>query len=268
MNAGGRVGLALAGLLLSLGVVAGAGSAFGVGPLSATTPPSEVTDPGEMLARSLQATIDAGAVHLAGTVSGVIPGSLVDRADAVVTLDGTGIEADIRPRDGKTRVRVTDARLGISVETVTVWDAAWYRSDADAPWSRASLGAASADAGMDINPLTLVDRLRAYLETPGLAPTVRDVPCASASGRCHEVTLDAGSDPVTFLALLLPPDRAGLLPHVDSVITLDTDVETLRPAHLVVDGASADRTVVIHLVLDASRWDEDLLIEEPSAGPG
>jgi len=268
MNAGRRVGLSLAGLVLSLGVIVGAGSAFGVGPLSPTVPPSAVTDPGEMLARSLQALMDAGAVHLGGTVSGAVPGWLVDRPDAVVTLDGTVVEADIRPKDGRTGVRLANPRIGMAADVVTVWDTAWYRAGIDASWSRTSLGATSADAGMDINPLTLVDRLRAYLATPGLEPTVHDVACPSGSGRCHEVRLDAGSDPETMLAPLLPADRVGRLPHVDAVITLDTDVQTLRPVRLVVDASSADRTVVIHLVVDASRWDEDIVIEEPSTGPG
>ena len=85
-----------------------------------------------------------------------------------------------------------------------MWDGAWYRTAPDEPWARASLGGASAEAGVDINPLTLVDRLRAYLATPGATATTRDVPCASGSGRCHEITLDAGSDPVTILGLMLP----------------------------------------------------------------
>jgi hypothetical protein len=108
-----------------------------------------------------------------------------------------------------------------------------------------------------------VDRLRSYLATPGMAPTSVDVPCASASGWCHQVRLDAGSDPAMILALLLPRERSEQLPPVDVVITLQTDAQTLRPAHLVLDATSADGAVVIHVELDASRWDEDLVIEEP-----
>jgi hypothetical protein len=258
----------IAALAVVAVVALGAGTVFGVGPLAATPPPREVTDPKEMLARSLQATIDATAVHLDGSASGRIPGQLVERPEASVSLDGTVLAGDIRPKDAKTRAHIASPGLAIAFDTVTVWDGVWYRTAADGPWTKASLGRASADAGVDINPLTLVDRLRSYLATPGLTATTRDVACSSASGRCHEVRLEAGSDPATILALFLPHERARLLPPVDTVITLQTDVETLRPAHLVVDAVSADGSVVIHLVLDASRWDGDVVIEEPSASPG
>ena len=65
----------------ALALVVG-GTAVGIGPLAATTPPSEVTDPKEMVARSLQAVLDAQAVHLEGTLAGTIPGSLVQRDEA------------------------------------------------------------------------------------------------------------------------------------------------------------------------------------------
>ena len=258
----------IAALVVVVLVALGAGTALGVGPLAASIPPSQVTDPKEMLARSLQATIDATAVHLDGSASGRIPGLLVERTEASISLDGTVLDGDIRPKDAKTRAHIASPGLAIAFDTVTVWDDAWYRTAADAPWTKASLGGASAEAGVDINPLTLVDRLRAYLATPGVTATTRDVACSSASGRCHEVHLEAGSDPATILALFLPHERAQLLPPVDTVVTLQTDVETLRPAHLVMDAASADGTVVIHVVLDVSRWDGDVVIEEPSAGPG
>lgn len=259
-------------LLAMLAVVAaialGAGTVFGVGPLAPSLPPDQVTDPKEMVARSLQATIDASAVHIEGTVTGSIAGTLVDRPEATVSLDGTVLDADIRPHDGRTRAHAASPGLGITIDTVTVWDDAWYRTAADGPWARASLGGASANAGVDINPLTLVDRLRSYLATPGLVPTVREVACASASGRCHEVRLDAGSDPAMILAALLPRDRASSLPAVDAVMTLQTDARTLRPARLLVDAVSRDGSVVIHVVLVASRWDGDMVIERPSTSPG
>ncbi len=248
--------------------ILGGGRVLGVGPLAAAVAPDKVTDPAEMLARSLQATIDASSVHLSGTVSGTIPGRLVNRPETAISLDGTVIDGDLRPKDGKTRAHVVSPGLDISFDTVTIWDGVWYRTAPDAPWMKASLGAASAGAGIDINPLTLVDRLRSYLATPGLVPTVRDVACGSASGRCHEVRLDAGSDPASILALLLPEDRAQPLPAIDVVITLQTDTATLRPAHLVLDAVSASRSVDIHLVLDASGWDQDLVIEQPSTGSG
>lgn len=262
---GGAAGAVLAVIAVALVALVGGGTVLGVGPLAPSLPPDEVRDPKEMLARSLQATIDASAVHLEGIVSGSIPGRFVDRPEAVVSLDGTVLSADVRPHDGKTRMHVASPGLEVELDTVTAWDGAWYRLDDDDPWIKASLGDASADAGVDINPLTLVDRLRSYLATPGMAPTSIDVPCASASGWCHQVRLDAGSDPAMILALLLPRERAEQLPPVDVVITLQTDAQTLRPAHLVLDATSADGAVVIHVELDTSRWDEDLVIEEPPA---
>ena len=253
----------LAVLGIVAGIVLGAGTVAGVGPLATAVPPDRVTDPGEMLARSLQATLDASAVHLEGRVSGHLPGALLDRPEPSVSLDGTMLEGDARPRDGRTRAHVTSPGLDLVLDTVTVWNDAWYRTASDGPWERASLGAASAGVGVDINPLTLVDRLRSYLSTPGLHPTVRDVACASASGRCREIRLDAGSDPAGILAALLPNERSANLPAVDTVVTLQTDRATLRPAKLLVDAASADGSLVVHLVLVTSRWDTDLRIDEP-----
>jgi hypothetical protein len=249
-------------------VALGAGTVLGVGPLATVVPPDEVTDPKEMLARSLQATLDASAVHLDGTIDGTIPGRFLDRPETVVRLDGTRLDADVRPHDGKTRARVTSPGLELSLDTVTVWDSGWYRTAADGPWSRASLGGASAEAGVDINPLTLVDRLRAYLATPGAEPTVRDVPCAGESGRCHEIRLEAGADPVAILALMLPRERAEGLPPIDVVVTVQTDALTLRPVRLIAEGSSEDGSVRIRVRLDAGRWDEDLVIEQPSESPG
>jgi hypothetical protein len=258
----------LAVLGIVAGIVLGAGSVAGVGPLATSVPPDRVTDPAEMLARSLQATLDASAVHLEGHLSGHLPGALLDRPEPSVSLDGTALDADIRPHDGRTRAHLSSPGLDLVLDTVTVWNDAWYRTWSDGPWERASLGAASAGAGVDINPLTLVDRLRSYLATPGLHPTARDVACASASGRCHEIRLDAGPDPVGVLAALLPHDHAARLPVIDTIFTLQTDRATLRPARLIVDATSADGSLAVHLELDASRWDTDLRIDEPPAiGP-
>ncbi len=248
-------------------VLAVGGTAVGFGPLAATLAPSEVTDPKEMIARSLQATIDATSVHLEGTLSGTIPGALVERSEASVNLDGSTVEADLRPKDAKTALHVVSTGLEVDLETITVWDGVWYRTGPDDPWQRATLGGASAEAGVDINPLTLVDRLRAFLATPGIAPVLEEVECASASGRCHRITLDAGRDPATILRAMLPPEQAADLPPIRTTLTLDTDMETLRPAHLVLDAVSEDGTVDLHLELDASDWDaEDIVIEEPPAG--
>ena len=258
--------LGVAGLAAVLGIVVFGGAAVGVGPLAATTPPDKVTDPREMVARSLQAVLDATAVHLDATLTGTLAGAVLDRPEAQIDLAGTVAEGDIRPKDAKTRAHIASGPLGVELDTVTIWDGVWYRTGADAPWTKASAGGAAAQAGVDINPLTLVDRLRSYLARPDLAPVVTDVACASTSGRCHRVVIDAGSDPGSTLAAMLPVERQATFPEVTTTLTLDTDSLTLRPSRIVMDVASEDGTVDLHLVVDASRWDEELVIAEPSAG--
>lgn len=253
-----------AALLVSLGLALGAGGVLGVGPLAASPRPDQVTDPDEMIARSLQATLDADSVHLEGALAGRIPGALVDRPEASVVLDGSTLEGDLRPGDARTRARLDSPGLGLSLETVTVWDAAWFRQAPDAPWTRASLGGVSAEAGIDINPLTLVDRLRGYLAQPGLDPQVRDVPCAGTSGRCREITLDAGPDPAQVLAALLPEAHRAQLPRLSTSLVLLADRLTLRPVELALDATSEDGRVRLHLDLRADRWDDPSIeIEEP-----
>lgn len=245
-----------------------AGALLDVGPLSGATPPDQVTDPKEMVARSLQATIDATSVHLEGEISGMIPGALVERPEPTVSLDGSTLTADLRPKDGKTALQLVSPGLDVDVDTVTVWDGVWYRPGPDDPWERASLGGASAEAGVDINPLTLVDRLRGFLATPGIEPELQEVTCASGSGVCHRIAVDAGRDPATILKAMLPPERAAELPPVRTTIVLDTDAQTLRPAHLVLDAVSDDGTIAIHVEIDATDWDSpEIVIEEPSTGP-
>ena len=192
-NRGPLMGVAV--LVAVLGVLTVVGGVVGVGPLASTTPADQVKDPREMIARSLQTVLDANAVHLDATVSGTIPGTLVAFPEERVVLDGTTAEVDLRPRDARTGASVDSPALGLALETVTVWDGAWYRTPPDGPWSRASLGSAAAAAGVDANPLTLVDRVRAWLADSGMDPTVTDVPCAGESGTCRHIVLDAGTDP-------------------------------------------------------------------------
>lgn len=255
-----------AAILVVLVLVAG-GTALGFGPLAGTQPPSEVTDPKEMVARSLQAVLDAQAVHLEGTLAGTIPGSLVERDEAAVSLDGSTVAGDIRPKDAKTSTQLTSPGLDVDVAAISVWDGVWFRTGPDDPWQKASLGGASAQAGVDINPLTLVERLRSYLATPGIAPVLEEVACASASGQCHRITIEAGRDPAQILRAMLPADRAGNLPDVRTTIVLDTDAQTLRPAAISVDAVSEDGTITISLDLETSRWDDpSIVIEEPKTG--
>lgn len=249
-----------------MGVLLLAGGAAGVGPFAAITPPDKVTDPKEMIARSLQATLDATSVHLEASLAGHAPGAAFDRPEASVTLDGTTVAGDIRSHDAKTRAHLVVPALGVNLDTVTVWDSAYYRTTDGGSWTKASVGGASAQAGVDINPLTLVDRLRSYLDTPGFTPTVRDVACASASGQCHEVRLETGTDPARIVAQMLPGAHGTGVAGSSAVITLQTDVKTLRPAHLDVTVTNPDGSLSLHLVVDASGWDQDVTIAEPSAG--
>jgi hypothetical protein len=264
-NRGPLLGVAVLGAVL--GVLVLVGGVVGVGPLAATTPPDQVTDPREMVARSLQSVLDANAVHLEATVSGTIPGAMLSRPEERVALDGTTVQADIRPRDARTAASVVSPPLDVDLETITDWDGAWYRTSRDEPWSRASLGAAAADAGVDANPLTLVDRLRGWLAEPDLDPVVTDVPCAGESGTCRHVVLEAGTEPADLLAALLPAVGESGLAEVATTITLDADAGTLRPAHLQVDMRSEDGSVDLRVALDASKWeDPGIVVEEPPSG--
>ena len=264
-NRGPLLGVAVLIGVLAVGSMVGA--VAGVGPLAQPVPADKVTDPEEMIARSLQSVIDADAVHLDATVRGHLPGALIDRPEASVALDGTHLAADLRPKDARTSAHVESGPLGVDLDTVTVWDQVWYRTGGDGPWTQASLGSISARAGVDANPLTLVDRVRGYLARPDITPSVHDVDCAAPSGRCRHIELNAGTDPSQILGLLLPPERRAELPPATTYLVLDADAKTLRPVHLVVDVQSDDGTLDLELVVDASHWDEDVAIEAPSAAP-
>jgi len=261
---GPLLGMAALVVVVGFGVVIG--GPLGVGPLAMKTPPDQVTDPREMVARSLQSVLDAFSFRVEATVEGTVPGPVVDRPAGAVTLDGTTVTADIKPRDLRTQATVTSAPLEIDLDTVTVWGDVWSRTAADGPWTKSSLGSLAADASFDANPLTLVDRLRAYVSEPGHRPTTADVACAAPSGTCHRLVFDAGSDPSDLLAAVLPDANAAALPDVTTTVTLDTDAKTLRPARLVLDMTSADGSVALHVLIDTSRWDEQVQIEEPPQG--
>jgi hypothetical protein len=263
-NRGPLTGVAV--LAAVLGVLTLVGGVVGVGPLASTTPADQVEDPGEMIARSLQSVLDANAVHLDATVSGTVPGAILGRPEERVALDGTTAQVNLRPRDARTGASVDSPPLGVALETVTVWDGAWYRTPGGS-WSRASLGSAAADAGIDANPLTIVDRLRAWLASSGMEPTVTDIPCAGESGTCRHIVLDAGTGPAGLLGALLPDDGESALPEVTTTITLDADAGTLRPVRLELDMQSEDGSLDLQVALDASRWDDPgVVIEEPPSG--
>ena len=244
-----------------------AGGQAGVGPLAAITPPDQVTEPREMLARAVQSVIDADSLHVQASLSGHAPGAVFGRPGAPVTLDGTTVAMDLRPHDAKTRTHLVSPALGLAGDAMTVWDSLYTRSDGTGPWTKSSLGAAVGGAGIDANPLTLVDRLRTWLQTPGVpAPTVRDVPCSGESGRCHEITLEAGTVPASVLGRLLPAGGAAAVGPAETTLTVLVDVATLRPAHVEMTVENADGTVSLELKADASAWDAPMVIEEPPAG--
>ena len=243
------------------------GGANGVGPLARVTPPDQVTDPREMLARSLQTVIDASSVHIAVSVAGHAPGALLGRPDASVTLDGTKIAIDVRPQDARSHIAVTSAPLAIDLEAITMWDTLAYRSGGAGPWTRGSLGAVVGESGIDANPLTLVDRLRAWRAAPGApVPTATDVPCAAPSGRCHEVRLEAGSAPGEVVASLFPAGGANAVGATTTEVVLQVDAMTLRPVHLGLAIANADGSLAIQITGDASGWDDPSVIPDPAAG--
>jgi hypothetical protein len=256
----------MAALVVVVGCGVVIGGPLGVGPLASRTPPDQVTDPREMVSRSLQSVLDANAFHVEATVDGTLPGPVVDRPARAVTLDGTTITADIKPRDIRTKATVTSEPLAITLDTVTIWGDLWYRTAAGGAWTRASLGTFVGDAGFDANPLTLVDRLHDYVSEAAHKPVLTEVACAAPSGRCHRLVFEAGADPSNLLAALLPDASAAALADVTTTVTLDTDAMTLRPARLLLDLASPDGSVDIAVVIDTSRWDEPVQVDEPAQG--
>jgi hypothetical protein len=258
----------LAGLAALFAVLAGGvvvGAAIGVGPLAAAVPPDKVTDPKEMIARSLQATIDSKGVHLAITLDGAIPGGLVDREAGAFAVDGTTGTADIVPGDVATRASLRSDPLAIALDTVSIWGDAWYRAGPSGTWTSTSVGGATASAGVDLNPLTLVDRLRGYLARPDFKPSVTTIPCPSGAP-CRHVVLDVGTDTTEVVAKMLPDERGADLPPVHATLTLDTEVATLRPQVLLLELRSDDATVDLRLRIETSAWDQKVVIEKPVAG--
>ena len=258
--------LRVAGVSAIVAVLLAVGGANGVGPLAHVTPADQVTDPREMLARSLQSVIDASSVHLDITLSGQAPGAPFGREEPTVTLDGTEVVIDVRPQDARSHVMITSPAFGVVLESDTLWDTLAYRSSGG-PWTRASLGSVVGRSGIDANPLTLVDRLRAWLAAPGApSPTVTDVPCAAPSGSCHEIRIAAGSAPGEVLARLFPAGDAASVGPTATDVVLQVDAQTLRPVHLVLDIRNADGSLAITVTADASGWDDPTVLPDPPEG--
>ncbi len=261
--------LTLRRALLRIGVVVvavvavlAAGAVNGVGPLARTTPPSQVTDPREMLARSVQSLIDASSVHVEATLSGQVPGALVGQAAARVHLDGTEATVNLRPQDARSSLTFLSPELGLEVDAITSWDTMSYSFDGKT-WTKGSLGEVTAGSGIDIDPLTLVRRLRAWLGEPDAsAPASTDVPCGAPSGTCRRVTLTLGPSAGRMLLRLLPASEAAAGATATDVVLL-TDASTLRPSHLTLRVHNADGSLAATVEADFTLWDWPSVIADP-----
>ena len=59
------------------------------------------------------------------------------------------------------------------------------------------------------------------------------------------------------------PDKS----PVSTTVTVDSQVETLRPVRVAIDMVSEDGAIDVHVVLEPSRWDDpSIVIEAPPAG--
>jgi hypothetical protein len=245
-------------------VIVGVGAANGVGPLARVTPPSEVTDPAEMLARSLQTVIDASSVHVEVDVAGHVPGPSVGRTEATVPVDGTTVTVDVRPQDARSHVRVVSPTFGVDLEALTLFDTLAVK-EGGGPWTKLSLGSLVGDSGIDANPLTMVDRVRAWFAQPGApAPTSSDVACSAPAGRCHQVRLTLPATTGEALGRLMPGGDPGM--GATTGIVADLDAETLRPVQIVLTTTSADGSLAVTTTAEFSGWDAPSVIPDPPSG--
>ena len=243
-----------------------AGAANGVGPLARVTAPGQVTDPREMLARSLQSVIDASSVHVEITLTGRVPGALLGRSAAAVDLDGTRTSLDIRPQDARSHLELSSPGLGLHLEAVTSWDTMAYRLAAGA-WSQGSLGSVLAGSGIDANPLTLVDRLRAWLAAPGApVPAATTVACDAPSGLCRRVALSLGPAVGDVLLKALHADGAARVGATTTDVVLLADAATLQPVHVTLAVHNADATLAATVHIDATSWNAPSVIADPPSG--
>ena len=258
----------LFGLGAVLVVASAIGAVVGVGPLSGMMPADQVRDPNEMVARSLSAVMDTSAVHLDITLEGTVPGEVLGWPEDAVDLSGTTASVDLRPRDVRSRIHLESPGSDVYVDAVTEWDTAWYRTAAGESWTKGSIGVLASGTNLDLNPLFLADKVREYLAASAGATSVEDVPCASASGTCHEVVLQAGPGPGRLIAALLPAASRGAFPVTASMLTLDTDAKTLRPARVELDVMSEDGAVDLVLTVDVRRWDDGSIVIGDPTGSG
>ena len=267
MLAGGAM-RGLGGLIAALAVLTLVGAPLGFGPLGRPVSAGEVSDPREMLARSVQAVLDAGSLQVDGEIEGVLSPGLVPGQPGPVQLDGLTSTVRLVPPDAAMWGRISIPSLDATIEFTTSWDTLWYRESDAASWVRASVGGVATEAGVDANPLTLVDRVRAYLDRPDLHPVVDDVTCPEVGGPCRRIVLETGDDPAALLDALLPDGGTRTTPAVASRVVVYADRSTLRPLQVVIEVRSTLRSVDVLTILRTSHWDDpSIVIEVPDTGP-
>ncbi len=246
-----------------------AGSILRIGPFAAT-PAIAVTDPEEIVSGTLQAFLDAATVHVDATLTGTLPAGVAGipgNAGDQLNFAGALIAADLDLAAVRSRL-VADipALADERIELRTIWDVAWLRTG-EGPWASASVADAISASGIDVNPLSLVDRLEAYFAAHPDATVRRspDVPCEP--GRCRVVTVDAGLAPLGLLAALLPDDRSAHLPEGDVVVTILADAATLRPVTVSFALRDPAGRSVLAVTLRFSAWNTLVPTEEPSPSP-
>jgi hypothetical protein len=242
------------------------GSVLRIGPFAAA-PAKAITDPEEILAGSLQALLDATTFRLQVEVeAGVVPARVAGTARPL-DVAGAEVVADVDLGAVRSSSVITVPSLGGSpVQVVTIWDAASIRAGTE-PWVTASVADTISASGIDLNPVTLVERVRAWLEEDPDARVTRgrDLPCVA--GLCRVVTLEGGAEPLVLASALLPPERSAALPDADVTITVQADVATLRPVVAFLEVVAADGTLLVKATVRFRDWNEPVVIDEPGASP-
>lgn len=259
---GRRARAAMAATAFAVTLVTVTGTLLGIGPFAAQ-PASAITDPEEILAGALQALIDAESVHLTIELDGALPGGLVGD-DPDLDLSGVTVDAAVDVAAVRSRVLVdTPSTEGPELEVRTAFDRAWYRAGSG-PWASMAVSDVLDVGAVDLNPLTLVDRVRAYLEERPDARIARgiDVPCVG--GVCRVVTYDAGPDPLGLAAAVLPAEHASHLPDGDVTLTLQAERSTLRPVVVFLEIRGPDRRPIAAAAIRFRDWNEPVPFEEPS----
>lgn len=262
---GRRIRAGMAAVAALVAAVSVAGSLLRIGPFAAPLA-TTVTDPGEILASSLQALLDAETVHLSVELSGSLPGELAG-GSGPVTLDGVRVEADVDLAAVRTRTTVDhDGVDGPDLEVRTIWDDAWHRVG-EGPWVRTAVSEVLDLGAVDLNPITLVERVRDYLEAYPATRLARGIDLPCVGGMCRVVVLEAGITPLGLLVEVLPAEQAAHLPEGDVTLTLQAQVDTLRPVVAFLELAAPDGRPILAAAIRFRAWNETVAVLEPSPSP-